>query len=507
MKIALLPTVIAIAVVGLLGNIEAVAQYGEPIPPPNVPAAAPAANPPGQATVAAPAAAATPGPPASGPVYGDNGLWSDASGCNGCAVCGGGSCCPPDWYTLQGTRILSHGNIRKIFIAQQASLPNGSYAAIADSTGTVFHVRNDATTVFQAQAGGLLNSFNRPTELFNTKQLGLGIAAGYDMTIGHYFCRDSRNFDHFVEFSFWGLNSWSRQKTLTGQFVPIYDEDQPYDAATAALINQGTAVPLATGKFRGSLRTPFPMVTPELQNATPEQALISLAFNNGLEYDYSYRSTINNFELNGRFSPRGEPDRLVLHADGRWERQCQPGTYMSYLYGIRLMQINETFLFHSFGQGQFNDDWTAVTQEAVGDYDIATHNSLLGVQIGADMTFRQCRWAWGIQSKVSPCVNIANQESFIDAATVTGADHGGPVNRRLVANRYQAGFIGEVSFQATYKFRPTLMGRAAYDLMWITGVALAPEQIQISSATPVNSITTNGTIFAQGVSLGLEWMW
>ena len=75
-----------------------------------------------------------------------------------------------------------------------------------------------------------------------------------------------------------------------------------------------------------------------------------------------------------------------------------------------------------------------------------------------------------------------------------------------MANRYQAALIGEVGFQATYKFRPNLMGRAAYDFMWITGVALAPEQLQFA-ATPANSINTNGTIFSQGVSLGLEWMW
>ena len=35
--------------------------------------------------------------------------------------------------------------------------------------------------------------------------------------------------------------------------------------------------------------------------------------------------------------------------------------------------------------------------------------------------------------------------------------------------------VGEIGFQATYKFRPNLMARAAWDFMWITGVALAPD--------------------------------
>jgi hypothetical protein len=42
--------------------------------------------------------------------------------------------------------------------------------------------------------------------------------------------------------------------------------------------------------------------------------------------------------------------------------------------------------------------------------------------------------------------------------------------------------------------------------MWISGVALAPEQLQFV-ASPTERINTNGTIFSQGVSLGLEWMW
>ena len=50
------------------------------------------------------------------------------------------------------------------------------------------------------------------------------------------------------------------------------------------------------------------------------------------------------------------------------------------------------------------------------------------------------------------------------------------------------------------------MGRAGYDFMWVTGLALAPEQLQLV-LNPVNRINTNGLIFYQGVSLSLEWMW
>jgi hypothetical protein len=426
-----------------------------------------------------------------------------------CAMCGGGSSCPPDWYTLQGARIISRGNIRKVPISFQ-SPKNGVYEALLSLTSPGdFHVVNrDVTTA----ASVLTNTgtINNPYQILNGKQLGLDVAAGYNATIGHHFCRDRNNNDHFVEFTFWGLNSWSTSKTFAGYLVPVYDEDTTYTEAEATAINNGfgsgTSLPVQAdpAKQVGSLRTPFP-TSRELVGLTDQQKTLNVAFNNGTDEYIAYRSTINNFEMNGRINPRGQPDRLVLNPDGRWQRQCQPGTYMSYLYGIRFLQLNETFAFSTLGQGQFGEDWTAETQHAAGEYDVVTHNSLLGLQIGADMTFRHCRWAWGIESKAGPCINFANQISTINASVLDGTAHPA-YDQRLVANRYEAAFIGEVGFQATYKFRPTLVGRAAYDFMWVTGVALAPEQLQFV-ANPTNRINVNGTIFSQCLSLGLEWMW
>lgn len=431
----------------------------------------------------------------------DNGLWDGASAGSGCTKCGGGNACPPDWYILQGVRILSRSNTRKLSLVQQAPL-QGTYAAQADPTNSsVYHVYNDLVTLFTDASGNLRQSLTSPFEVLNTKQLGLGSVADYNMTIGHYFCRDRNNNDHFVELTFWGLNAWTYSKTFQGYYVPRYDETVDYSQLEAIQINLAELIPVGTGQYQGSLRTPYPTLRELTDGATEDQKTLSMAFNNGLQYDVSYRSSMNNFELNGRFSPRGSPDRLVLHPDGKWRRECQPGTYMSYLYGLRLMQIDETFRFHSFSQGF---DPANVLINASGDYDVVTHNSILGLQIGADMTFRRCRWAWGIESKLSPCINFANQATTIDA--LIGGRPDSFVNHQFSSNRYNAALIAEVGFQATYKFRPNLMGRVAYDFMWIAGVALAPEQVQFV-ADPVNFTNANGTIFSQGASLGLEWMW
>ncbi len=442
----------------------------------------------------------------------DNGLWTDANVGEGCAICGTCNNAPPDWYTLQGVRIFSRGGNKKMGLSYQAP-STGTYGLTSANGGTTYTIKNNEAlsfTIYSQGATGLtsINSSGNitgPSKVVDLRQLDLGVSSSYDATIGHYFCRDKYNNDHFVEFTFWGFSSWGKGKEVNGYLVPIYDETTTYDAAQAGLIFATQEIPTETGRYQGSLRTAFPMAgTLELADATDAQKTLSLAFNYGTNESFYFRSAMNNFEINGRINPCGQPDRLVMEPDGRWRRECQPGTYMSYLYGLRFMQLDETFTFHSNGTGPYNNDYTAATEDAVGDYGVVTHNSLLGLQIGAEMMFRKCRWAWGFTAKVGPYLNFADQESTINASVVDGQHDS--YYRRLSAAKCQTALIAETGLQATYKFRPNLMGRAAYDFMWISGVAIAPEQLQFNAA-PINRIGAGGVIYAQSVTLSLEWLW
>jgi hypothetical protein len=479
-KTALITIALAIGCVAALANSSATAQTpgsGQ------VPSSPYVNAPPGAAAPAAPSQPADPNA-----AY-ENGLWdsSDWVG-EGCSICGGGDCAPPDWYTTQGVRIISRSKARRLPMSFREP-DGGLFQAVANGSGGFQVV---------APPGSTLPAF----EVMSAKSFGLNAAPGYDFTVGHYFMRDKNNNDHFLEFTFWGFNSWSASKIVGGFLLPVYDQTFVYTQAQGNQINAGIP-PTATlpGQF-GSLRTQFPEPI-ELPGATADQKTISFAFNNGLEQIGTYKSTMNNIEINGRISPRGEPDQLVLHPDGKWRKECRPGTYMSYLYGIRLMTIDETFNFQSWSEGldPFTNDGSVRTGH--GDYDAVTHNTLLGLQIGADMTFRKCKWTWGVKAKVGPYVNWTTQESNIDAF-IDSPQHSALMH--LAGSKCEASLIGEVGFEATYKFRPNLVGRAGYDFMWISSVALAPEQLQFV-ATPVNKINANGSIFAQGVSLGMEWMW
>ncbi len=501
MKTTMLRAIVALTLLAGLMDVEASAQYRHASPAAAV--AAQASPPDGSGASMAEAQSQTAPAPSDGtnrspsgnaptPVNDsllmDNGLWDGAAVGPSCSICGGGSAAPPDWYTTQGVRVISHSAPRRIPIAFESGT-RGNFAAVQSDPAGDFVVLN-----FPGQT-------TDAAEVFSTKQFQPDAAAGYNMTIGHYFLRDRNNNDHFVEFTFWGLNSWTDSKSFTGLLVPVYDESAVYTSQQADLINAGVITPATTGQFVGSLRTPFPALLGQLPGATPAQRTLSLAFNGGLQYDISYRSTMNNYEINGRFRPRGEPDQLVLHPDGKWRRQCQPGTYMSYLYGLRFMQVDEGFRFHSRSQSL---DENLNVFNATGDYDAVTHNNLVGLQIGADMTFRKCRWEWGIESKVGPFVNFADQMTTIDGVIDNMPQSF--VNQNITAAKYQVAFVGEVGFQASYKFTPNMIGRAAYDFMWVTGIALAPEQVALVSQ-PDTRINLNGSIYSHGISLGVEWLW
>lgn len=454
----------AIGWVGLLANTQAVAQYGPSSPAtgqptayaafvaqnapvlqesPNSPAPAPGSLTPNAAPMAVPDA--TFEVPPDNSLLIDNGLWEGAPVGPCCAICGGGSGCPPDWYTEQGVRILGRTRPREIALGSEPFVVQGT-------------------------------TFYEP--VLTNRTASPDVSGAYAMTVGHYFARDRMNRDHFVEFSFWGMNGWKDEANVT------------------ALTTSERTIPGQTTKTQyGSLYSPY----------TTSAGVFMNGFDGAYQQHSYYASYNQNFELNGRFSPRNREDRLVLHPNGKWRRECQPGTYMSYLYGVRYMQIHETFDFfsHSVATPMDSQDIPDPTHATPydADYGIVTHNNLLGLQVGADMMFRQCRWAWGVRSKVGAFMNFSDQQSNIVSAdlTRTGANE-------LSAAKHEASLIGEVGFTATYKFRPNLMGRAGYDFMWVTGLALAPEQLQFVPS-PVNKINTNGTIFYHGISLGLEWMW
>jgi hypothetical protein len=409
----------------------------------------------------------------------DNGLWEGCDVSNGCSICGGGYCTPPLWYTTQGARVLNRSAPRK--------------------TTTAFEFRE---TDNATQSGEVLRTFGF-TDVLNTHSINYNVAPGYQATIGRYLGRDASDRDDFLEFSYWGMNTFS--------------DTNFYDAGSRNVFQVTTADGRFTYSNGGRLSTHFLVDNPGLFN----QPSVNIS-NFGLlqwgvgGFDHVDTQTmrvdseIHNFELNLRLRPRGRPDQLVMHPDGRWRRECRPGTFMSYLVGLRYMTVGDGFHLNSRGSVTVTDNDTGDTdtRDVFGAYHILTENDLLGFQIGTDLMFRRCKWAWGVRSKVGPYVNFSR-----NIKEISNIPFGAPAeqiffNDRYSQQRQKAALIGEVGFEATYRFKPNLIGRAAYDFSWITGLALAPEQLTWNLTPNGNdTINTNGTIYAHGISLGLEWCW
>jgi len=374
--------------------------------------------------------------------------WPNAA--TGCEVCGGGSCNPPGLYIYQGVRILGRSKTKGAPLSYELLPASGAF------------IRN-----------------------FGTSDLAFDVAAGYETKIGRHLGRDSENRDQFLEFSYWGLNHWSVTESALGEAVTynatIEDPDNP---------GETIQVPRAVA---GNLFTPFPTEVG--------------GFNRALVHTATYRSDIHDFELNVWLRPRGR-DRLVLRPDGRWRRECQTGHFFSFLFGVRYLSIDEQFDLASRGRiNVFDDDGNLVADGLLsGDYFIRTHNDLVGIQIGADLMQRNCKWSYGVRVKAGPFVNFSDQFSRAVSSAPDDPFATQTLNESRVDRQDQVSLVGEVGFVGTYHIRPNLALRASYDFMWVTGLALAPAQLTFDTNPPA-AIQTEGTAFYHGLSLGAEWTW
>ena len=287
--------------------------------------------------------------------------------------------------------------------------------------------------------------FTFPQEQLNV-QLDLGFEPGLRSTLGRYLGRDSNNRDHSVEFTFLGLTHWQYAQSLSSA-----------DGQLVSPLDPGFTVPVYTG--------------------STVQAL-------------DQTSDFNSYEFNYRIDRRPGRDRKVYSRDGCWIREATPRLLGSFFAGLRVAIVNERI------------QWFADATEGTGNYDVVTHNNMVGPQIGADLFVERAYWRVGTRIKAAPLVNWASQSSTVRILDTDGE----PLvpNRDEFAKDHTMSFVGELSFVGEYRFRPNFGLRASYDLMWVTDLALAQNQLTFFPSIPAE-ISDSHALFFQGVSLGLEW--
>ncbi|MCS7305915.1 MAG: hypothetical protein NZ602_12520 [Thermoguttaceae bacterium] len=369
-----------------------------------------------------------------------------------CDLCGHGANFMPDWYIDQRVTIWHRSRPRRMRISGV-----GGFATVDDEQ--VFFT----------------------TGVMGTRSPSFDVAAGYAAVLRHYLRPARENTDLYAEAIYFGFNTWQETRDVYAT--------QRLSSTTGSGTNQQTIT-------FGNLFTPYTRDRDGMFSGIG-------GFDRADHHQLYYESRLHNVEVNLRIVPRGRPDRLVLHPNGHWRRQCVPGIYGTYLVGIRYFSLQEQCNFLAEGVTEFYDSNGNRTQQANtwGRYDVNTYNEMLGLQFGLDVKYRQCTVEWGGECKLVPCIDFAGHTSRIrasDPTTNTSFDVW------LRDREDDVALLGEVSVVGYYHLRPNLSLRASWDMMWAVGVALAPEQLKFHP-NPDNRLNNNGMVYYQGVSLGLIW--
>lgn len=171
------------------------------------------------------------------------------------------------------------------------------------------------------------------------------------------------------------------------------------------------------------------------------------------------------------------------------DRYCQS---IEWIGGVRYLSLTERFSLTSYD-----------SLESVSTYQTHTQNNLYGGQAGARIHRCYGRFSLEGTGKAGAYYNYANQaqDAITDFPSFLIRDHRSASDEKIA-------FVGELSLTGIYQLNCVWGLRAGYNLMWVEGVALAPDQLDFTNTqTSGTAINLDGSLFVHGLSAGLEARW
>ena len=225
------------------------------------------------------------------------------------------------------------------------------------------------------------------------------------------------------------------------------------------------------------------------------------AFTNGWDFDLdsarlTSASSLNMCEVNiftSRVTTKGGPrSPFPWHrVHGTFEHEFQ------WLGGFRWAGFNDVANLHvdASTTGGNND----------GTYSITTNSQMLGPQIGFKTKRRWNNWSTEGWAKTMLAGTFLNA----DSAPIETLGSGGTTYRDQTSARdVGVGFIGDINYSIVRRLNRKWSLRAGYNLIWISGVALAPNQFDFTNTpTSGKTLANTGNVFLHGANLGLEAKW
>jgi len=314
-----------------------------------------------------------------------------------------------------------------------------------------------ATLLEQVLVGGQVVTL-RPL-VMGTSGVDFHFTPGMRVSIGRNLYEDILRRQHSIEFSFLGLNSWSTSGVAIG--TPGFSS-----STQVRFSNLFSNFPIAVGGFN---------------NAT----LMTMA-------DHS---SFGNYELNYRIAKLPRADRIAQQPDGHWMPIATPTLVHTFLFGFRMLTFDDHFNWFSSGTHPDGSSFEGV-------YNVKTTNVLAGAQIGGDLTMNHNIWTLGCRGKAGVYGNAARQQSEVVITDSLAGNSAGSGQ----GSAPTTAFIGDAGVFGTARLFERVYFRAAYDWMWVGGVANAAQQLQYTTnIAPV--VRKNGSVLFQGVSLGFDVCW
>jgi len=205
----------------------------------------------------------------------------------------------------------------------------------------------------------------------------------------------------------------------------------------------------------------------------------------------SYDSSINSVEFNS-FVSWG--DRGVISSRG-W----QEGFGFDWLEGVRYFGLAE----------QARLGFTCCTTETppglTSQYAVATSNNLVGWQIGGRGRRAWTNWAVEGWSKVGLFANFQTQNQ---AAIIDPVGTGFVYRPSRFERATTAAMVADLNLSLVRRLSDTWSVRAGYNVIWVGGVAAAPDQWDFSTSAAAGTGLDSGSwVFLSGANLGLEARW
>ena len=137
-------------------------------------------------------------------------------------------------------------------------------------------------------------------------------------------------------------------------------------------------------------------------------------------------------------------------------------------------------------------------------YALRTNNNLFGGQLGFRGRVDWGLWAldgW-LKAALAGTAASQSQSPIVDSVT------GDPFRPGWASSAADVGGIFDIDIAVSRRINDTWAVRVGWNSIWLTSVALATDQFDFAnSGTPRGGIADGGTLWLNGVSLGIEGRW